>query len=148
VSRGGQPDDPATVPITLRQRKPKESFRGGQRAGKSRGLREARAVKPTSSLLHNALDAARPPDASETRARVRTVSPEKRSFLRQSLTFAGLCRRHVTIVDKEGTEHEFEVADGDNLLDIAQANDLEMEGRLSRWLSALRTRGDLRKRGR
>ncbi|KAF2483540.1 electron transfer protein, partial [Neohortaea acidophila] len=36
--------------------------------------------------------------------------------------------RHVTFIDKEGQSHTFEVADGDNLLDIAQANDLEMEG--------------------
>lgn len=36
--------------------------------------------------------------------------------------------RHVTFVDKEGQRHTFEVSDGDNLLDIAQANDLEMEG--------------------
>jgi len=36
--------------------------------------------------------------------------------------------RHVTFVDKEGREHAFEVSDGENLLDIAQANDLEMEG--------------------
>nr|POE87268.1 adrenodoxin like, mitochondrial [Quercus suber] len=36
--------------------------------------------------------------------------------------------RHVTFIDKEGRSHTFEVADGDNLLDIAQANDLEMEG--------------------
>ncbi|TID23158.1 hypothetical protein E2P81_ATG02274 [Venturia nashicola] len=36
--------------------------------------------------------------------------------------------RHVTFVDKDGDKHTFEVADGDNLLDIAQANDLEMEG--------------------
>ena len=37
-------------------------------------------------------------------------------------------RRKVTFIDKEGQSHTFEVADGDNLLDIAQANDLEMEG--------------------
>ncbi len=37
-------------------------------------------------------------------------------------------RRHITFIDKDGTSHEFEVADGDNLLDIAQAKDLEMEG--------------------
>lgn len=37
-------------------------------------------------------------------------------------------RLHVTIVDKDGESHTFEVAAGDNLLDIAQANDLEMEG--------------------
>jgi len=36
--------------------------------------------------------------------------------------------RHVTFVDKDGQSHTFTVADGDNLLDIAQANDLEMEG--------------------
>lgn len=37
-------------------------------------------------------------------------------------------RRKVTFIDKEGDSHTFEVADGANLLDIAQANDLEMEG--------------------
>lgn len=34
-------------------------------------------------------------------------------------------------MDKEGDRHDFEVAKGDNLLDIAQANELEMEGRFS-----------------
>ncbi len=38
--------------------------------------------------------------------------------------------RHVTFIDKDGDESTFQVADGDNLLDIAQANDLEMEGML------------------
>ena len=38
------------------------------------------------------------------------------------------CRLHVTFIDKDGDKHEFEVAAGDNLLDIAQANDIEMEG--------------------
>lgn len=36
--------------------------------------------------------------------------------------------RHVTFIDKDQTAHTFTVSDGDNLLDIAQANDLEMEG--------------------
>ncbi|TKX26838.1 adrenodoxin-like protein [Elsinoe australis] len=36
--------------------------------------------------------------------------------------------RRVTFVDKDGSSHTFEVSDGDNLLDIAQANDIEMEG--------------------
>ncbi|KAG7289179.1 mitochondrial matrix iron-sulfur protein [Staphylotrichum longicolle] len=35
---------------------------------------------------------------------------------------------YVTFIDKEGAEHKIAVAKGDNLLDIAQANDLEMEG--------------------
>ena len=39
-----------------------------------------------------------------------------------------LRRRKVTFIDRDGDSHTFEVADGDNLLDIAQANDLEMEG--------------------
>ncbi|KAH0563223.1 hypothetical protein GP486_002209 [Trichoglossum hirsutum] len=34
---------------------------------------------------------------------------------------------HVTFIDKEGNEHVIEVAKGDNLLDIAQANDLDVE---------------------
>ena len=37
---------------------------------------------------------------------------------------------HIGIIDKEGDRHDFEVSEGDNILDIAQANDLEMEGRL------------------
>ncbi|KAL1957014.1 hypothetical protein VTO42DRAFT_6391 [Malbranchea cinnamomea] len=35
---------------------------------------------------------------------------------------------NVSFIDKEGERHDFQVAEGDNLLDIAQANDLEMEG--------------------
>ncbi|OAQ64761.1 2Fe-2S iron-sulfur cluster binding domain-containing protein [Pochonia chlamydosporia 170] len=35
---------------------------------------------------------------------------------------------YVTFVEKDGQEHKFAVSEGDNLLDIAQANDLEMEG--------------------
>ncbi len=34
----------------------------------------------------------------------------------------------MTFIDKEGEEHKLAVAEGDNLLDIAQAHDLEMEG--------------------
>ncbi|MCJ1467504.1 mitochondrial matrix iron-sulfur protein [Pseudocyphellaria aurata] len=34
----------------------------------------------------------------------------------------------VVFVDKDGVESEFEVAEGDNLLNIAQSEDLEMEG--------------------
>ncbi|KAI1734682.1 adrenodoxin-like protein, mitochondrial precursor [Xylaria scruposa] len=35
---------------------------------------------------------------------------------------------YVTFIDKEEREHKIAVSEGDNLLDIAQANDLEMEG--------------------
>lgn len=34
----------------------------------------------------------------------------------------------MTFIDKDGDSHTYEVADGDNLLDIAQHNELEMEG--------------------
>jgi hypothetical protein len=43
-------------------------------------------------------------------------------------------RLHVTFIDKDGDKHKFEVAKGDNLLDIAQANDIEMEGMDFYWL--------------
>ncbi|KAI1340820.1 ferredoxin [Xylariaceae sp. FL0016] len=35
---------------------------------------------------------------------------------------------YITFIDKEDKEHKLAVSKGDNLLDIAQANDLEMEG--------------------
>ncbi|KAJ6110340.1 hypothetical protein N7486_002575 [Penicillium sp. IBT 16267x] len=35
---------------------------------------------------------------------------------------------NITFVEKDGTRVDLQVAEGDNLLDIAQANDLEMEG--------------------
>ncbi|KAL7625861.1 mitochondrial matrix iron-sulfur protein [Parahypoxylon ruwenzoriense] len=35
---------------------------------------------------------------------------------------------YVTFIDKDEREHKLAVSAGDNLLDIAQANDLEMEG--------------------
>ena len=41
------------------------------------------------------------------------------------------CRINVTFIDKDGTKVELQVAEGDNLLDIAQANDLEMEGMMT-----------------
>ena len=37
-------------------------------------------------------------------------------------------RRRITFITKENQALTLEVADGDNLLDIAQAHDLDMEG--------------------
>lgn len=34
----------------------------------------------------------------------------------------------MTFIDKEGDEHKIAVSKGDNLLTIAQAHDIEMEG--------------------
>lgn len=39
-----------------------------------------------------------------------------------------LTRLYITFIDKDGEDYKFAVKAGDNLLDIAQANDLEMEG--------------------
>lgn len=44
-------------------------------------------------------------------------------------------RLHVTFIDKDGKKYTYEVAEGDNLLDIAQENDLEMEGMLRQFWS-------------
>ena len=40
-------------------------------------------------------------------------------------------RLYVTFVDKEGDEHKIAVSKGNNLLEIAQAHDIEMEGKSS-----------------
>jgi hypothetical protein len=37
-------------------------------------------------------------------------------------------RLYVTFIDKDGEEYKIAVSKGDNLLDVAQANDIEMEG--------------------
>lgn len=39
------------------------------------------------------------------------------------------CRLYITFIDKEGDEHKIAVSKGDNLLTIAQAHDIEMEGK-------------------
>lgn len=40
----------------------------------------------------------------------------------------GQLRIRLTFIDKDGVESTFDVAKGDNLLSIAQSEDLEMEG--------------------
>jgi ferredoxin-2, mitochondrial len=67
-------------------------------------------------------------------------SQGKSTFLKEVYNFwtcyNGIFHRlHVTFIDKDGGKHEFEVTKGDNLLDIAQANDIEMEGK-ALWLTA------------
>ena len=52
----------------------------------------------------------------------------KRSAFRIPGLSTACCRLKVTFIDKDGQESTFEVAEGDNLLDIAQSEDLEMEG--------------------
>lgn len=62
-------------------------------------------------------------------------SPAKSEYLPEVLSCLSLgpgltvaSRLYVTFIDKEGQEHKLAVSKGDNLLDIAQAHDLEMEG--------------------
>lgn len=45
----------------------------------------------------------------------------------------------VTFIDKDGDEHKIAASKGDNLLDVAQAHDLEMEGmeRRTLWVKSL-----------
>jgi len=69
------------------------------------------------------------------RQRIRALEQSRRRFAVSSVQKHGHIdppkpgeELHVTFIDKDGDRHEFEVAEGDNLLDIAQANDLEMEG--------------------
>ncbi|GAB1314456.1 mitochondrial matrix iron-sulfur protein [Madurella fahalii] len=64
-----------------------------------------------------------------------SVAPQRRSFSASSAVSHGHVEPpkpgeelYVTFIDKEGAEHKIAVSKGDNLLDIAQANDLEMEG--------------------
>lgn len=56
----------------------------------------------------------------------RSKSPEHASYKKST----DGNRLYVTFVDKEGDEHKIAVNEGDNLLTIAQANDIEMEGKL------------------
>lgn len=58
-----------------------------------------------------------------------------RYFQTSSVTFHGHLKKpnpgeelHITFITKEGKQETYEVAEGDNLLDIAQANHLDMEG--------------------
>lgn len=59
----------------------------------------------------------------------------KRSFQTSSITLHGHLKKpnpgeelSITFITKEGDQKTFKVAEGDNLLDIAQANHLDMEG--------------------
>ncbi|KAI9041674.1 ferredoxin family 2Fe-2S iron-sulfur cluster binding protein [Aspergillus affinis] len=81
------------------------------------------------------LDSRGPSLAAKTRGSFQRLNTGRRSF---SAT-AGVQHGHitppkpgeeinVTFIDKDGTKVDLQVAEGDNLLDIAQANDLEMEG--------------------
>ncbi|THY35578.1 ferredoxin [Aureobasidium pullulans] len=96
--------------------------------------RSLRSTISTSSPLRSAI-----PQSSCQSSRLSIASsapfPSRRPFSSSSsLLHAHLDppkpgeERNVTFIDKDGDEYTYQVADGDNLLDIAQANELEMEG--------------------
>ncbi|KAF5019649.1 hypothetical protein F66182_8330, partial [Fusarium sp. NRRL 66182] len=91
-----------TLPMRLSQNIPSQSSRG-QSVASSRAIRFSpvpqRAFTTTTQRRHGHID---PPKPGE--------------------------ELYVTFIEKDGVEHKFAVSEGDNLLDIAQANDLEMEG--------------------
>lgn len=64
-----------------------------------------------------------------------TPSINKRQFHQSPIAYHGHIHKPkpgeeltITFITKDGSQHTFEVAEGDNLLDIAQAYNLEMEG--------------------
>ncbi|SCW00373.1 LAFE_0C02762g1_1 [Lachancea fermentati] len=64
-----------------------------------------------------------------------TTFPTYRLFSQTALRFHGHIKKpkpgeelHVTFILKDGTQKTFEVSEGDTLLDIAQAHNLDMEG--------------------
>ncbi len=80
----------------------------------------------TAEVLHDSGCPSWPPQSAQAWRRVSA---------RLALTMVSvLCsryrdtRRTITFIDKASQPHTYRVGDGDNLLDIAQANDLDMEG--------------------
>lgn len=73
-------------------------------------------------------------------SRVSTILPKRPTLLNRSISHTAVRLHghvhkpgageelHVTFITKEGDQIHLEVAEGDNLLDIAQANNLDMEG--------------------
>ncbi|KAJ6438371.1 Ferredoxin [Purpureocillium lavendulum] len=89
---------------------------------------------PMKTVLVASTLAARPRFASAPR-QAWSAAPARRSFTTTTPRRHGHIdppkpgeELYVTFIEKDGEEHKFAVSAGDNLLDIAQANDLEMEG--------------------
>jgi hypothetical protein len=83
-----------------------------------------RTFSSTSAVAHG--------DWSPPKPGEELVKPGFIHICKQTLT---KLRLYVTFVDKDGDEHKIAVSKGDNLLDIAQANDIEMEGQRHTHLS-------------
>ncbi|GIZ47963.1 hypothetical protein CKM354_001103800 [Cercospora kikuchii] len=131
----------STFSMTTRAR-PRDIPKCRRQAIQSRGLRTQASSRASASSRSSWSNASRQLTFTES-SQARWTNPIQRNALAQTQrTFASSSirqhgdltppkpgeERKVTFIDKEGKDWTFEVADGDNLLDIAQANDLEMEG--------------------
>ncbi|KAE8159882.1 2Fe-2S ferredoxin-type domain-containing protein [Aspergillus tamarii] len=90
-----------------------------------------RVTGPNQYSLH----AKRPGFTMSQRRSWNGLSPECRSFSVTAVVQHGHItppkpgeELNISFIDKDGEKYDFQVSEGDNLLDIAQANDLEMEG--------------------
>ncbi|KID87657.1 2Fe-2S iron-sulfur cluster binding domain protein [Metarhizium guizhouense ARSEF 977] len=88
------------------------------------GFKDAR-ISSCGSACHGLSTSAKRPRDSNGILHIKILNTE--SECASSNPFPGE-ELYVTFVEKDGEEHKFAVSEGDNLLDIAQANDLEMEG--------------------
>ncbi|CAK7244538.1 MAG: mitochondrial matrix iron-sulfur protein [Sporothrix thermara] len=102
-------------------------------AGASRTL----ATVPTTSspALRQLAELARSRPATSAAARLAQPWQGTRFFSASAVRAHGHIHKpkpgeelYITFIDKDGDSHKLAVAPGDNLLDIAQAHDLEMEG--------------------
>ena len=81
-------------------------------------------VHPMATFFHDATNGPRPHHTSQAGRRV-CLAP---LFTIVTCMLTKESRINVSFIDKDGEKYDFQVAEGNNLLDIAQANDLEMEG--------------------
>jgi predicted transcriptional regulator len=80
------------------------------------------AIASSASILSNTRHFAWTFGSSKTRRRVSGRGSQSKCEINFGRLF-------VTFVDKEGDEHRIAVSKGNNLLEIAQAHDIEMEGK-------------------
>ncbi|EQL00108.1 hypothetical protein G6O67_002961 [Ophiocordyceps sinensis] len=83
------------------------------------------ASRPEEHYRFRGLPSAVAPAPLESRRRFTTTASKRHGHIEPPKPGEEL---YVTFIEKDGQEHKFAVSEGDNLLDIAQANDLEMEG--------------------
>ncbi|KAM0328810.1 hypothetical protein ACHAQA_005224 [Verticillium albo-atrum] len=115
---------------------PSTPFAGALRRLALSASRQARPLQTTTRSYRTQSPLAIPSQPLAKLAANRRIQwPQARSFSATAATAHGHLdppkpgeELWVTFIDKDGDEHKIGVCEGDNLLDIAQDNDLEMEG--------------------